>query len=165
MIEKASTTQVRQAQLLVVLVATFTVAGAIIYGVSAEAFQRMWQNLLERPGGPMTFRFILQPIMVTIAAIHDGIKDAKSGRSPYFWTLLTKPSERSGRLREGLIATARVMLLGLAMDVIYQLMVLKTFYPGEAVIIAILLAFVPYLLIRGPASRIMHWWRGDAATG
>ena len=28
------------------------------------------------------------------------------------------------------------------------------FYPGEALIVALLLAFVPYLLIRGPAARI-----------
>jgi hypothetical protein len=32
--------------------------------------------------------------------------------------------------------------------------VLKTFYPGEAVIIAILLTFVPYLLLRGPIARV-----------
>jgi hypothetical protein len=29
------------------------------------------------------------------------------------------------------------------------------------VIIAILFAFVPYLLLRGPAARVAGWWRGD----
>ena len=37
----------------------------------------------------MTFRFILQPIMATIAALYDGIKDARTGRSPYLWTILS----------------------------------------------------------------------------
>jgi hypothetical protein len=32
------------------------------------------------------------------------------------------------------------------------------FYPGEALIVALLLAFVPYLLIRGPAERIARRW-------
>jgi hypothetical protein len=32
--------------------------------------------------------------------------------------------------------------------------VFKTFYPGEALFTALLLAFVPYLLLRGPISRI-----------
>ena len=41
------------------------------------------------------------------------------------------------------------------MDVIYQLIVLKIFYPGEAVIVAIGLAFFPYLLLRGPIERII----------
>jgi hypothetical protein len=65
-------------------------------------------------------------------------------------------------LREGIIATSRIILLGLAMDAIYQAIVLKTFYPGETVIIAILLAFVPYALLRGPAARLARWWRRDA---
>jgi hypothetical protein len=36
--------------------------------------------------------------------------------------------------------------------------VLKTFYPGEAVIVAVALAFFPYLLLRGPIDRIARWW-------
>jgi hypothetical protein len=40
------------------------------------------------------------------------------------------------------------------MDGIYQVVVLKTFYPGEAVLVAILLAFVPYLFLRGTIARI-----------
>ncbi len=109
----------------------------------------------------MTFRFILQPIMAAFAALHDGMKDATSGRSPYLWTILVDSKERGGRLREGLIATARVILLGLCMDVIYQLVVLKTFYPGEAVIVALVLAFVPYLIPARPgrAHRALAAWQ------
>ena len=105
----------------------------------------------------MAFRFILQPVMAAIVALRDGVEDAKAGRTAYFWTQLTNPVERGGRLREGLIATARIILLGLGMDVIYQLIVLKTFYPGEAVIVAVALAFFPYLLLRGPIARIARW--------
>jgi len=139
-------------------------AGALWHGVTLEALHRFWHDLVERPGGPMTFRFILQPVMVSIAAIHDGMKDARTGRSPYFWTILSKPQERVERLREGLNATARIILLGLVMDVIYQIIVLKTFYPVEALIVALLFAFVPYLLIRGPAARVARRWRGGAST-
>ena len=74
--------------------------------------------------------------------------------------MLTNPATVGGRLHEGLIATARILLLGLVMDVIYQAIVFDTFHPGEAAIISILLAFVPYLLLRGPATRIAGWWRG-----
>ena len=96
----------------------------------------------------MRFRFFLQPLMAAIAAIHDGRGDARAGRSPYFMTVLRNPQERVGRLREGLNATARIILLGMAMDVIYQLIVFKTFYPDQALVVALLLAFVPYLIIR-----------------
>ena len=110
----------------------------------------------------MTFRFILQPIMAAIAALYDGVKDARTGRSPYLWTIFSNPEKRVGRLREGLISTARIILLGLCMDLIYQFIVFKTFHPAEAVITALALAFVPYLLLRGPCARIARWWRGDA---
>ena len=48
-----------------------------------------------------------------------------------------------------MIATARIILLGLVMDTIYQFIEFKTFHPAEAVIIALLLAFVPYVALRG----------------
>ena len=100
--------------------------------------------------------------MAAIAAIHDGLKDARAGRAPYFGPSHDNSRERVERLREALTATARIILLGMAMDVIYQLLVFKTFYPAQALVVALLLAFVPYLLIRGPAMRIVRWWRGAA---
>jgi hypothetical protein len=161
MTQAASKNQVLLARLAVVLMVAFVGIGVAWHGVSAEALRRVWQNLLERPFGPMTFRFFLQPIMVSIAAWRDGARDARTGRSPYLWTMLTNPAKLGGRLEEGLIATARVILLGLVMDVIYQAIVFETFHPGESAIIAILLAFVPYLLLRGPAARVAGWWHGD----
>jgi hypothetical protein len=142
----------------------FVLVGFALYGFSAEVRDRIWQNMLDRPAGPMTFRFILQPVMATVAAMYDGIKDAKTGRSYYLWTILADPAKRMGRLREGLISTARVLLLGLCMDLIYQYIAFDIFHPAEAVIIAVLLAFVPYLLLRGPIARIARWWRGDASA-
>ena len=154
MVETPSKTQILLARLTIILLIAFTAFGIIWYGFSEEVRHRVWQQLIERPTGPMAFRFILQPIMATIAALRDGVNDAKSGRSPYFWALLTNPFESGHSLYEGLLSTARVILLGLCMDAAYQWIVLKTFYPAEAVIVAIALAFFPYLLLRGPIARI-----------
>jgi len=68
-------------------------------------------------------------------------------------------------LWEGVSATARIMLLGLAMDAIYQFMVLGKLYAGEAIAVALGLAFVPYLLIRGPAARLARRWQDRASVG
>jgi hypothetical protein len=159
-----SKTQILLARLVIVLLIAFTAAGVLWYGLSDEVRHRVWEQLIERPGGPMTFRFILQPCMAAIAALRDGVRDARSRRSPYYRALLTNPFEDRQRLYEGLISTARVILLGLCMDAIYQWIVLKTFYPVEAVIVAIGLAFFPYLLLRGPIARIARW-RLDATAG
>jgi hypothetical protein len=120
---------------------------------------RLWHDLLARPSGPFAFRFLLQPTMAAIAAIRAGIIDARTGRSPYFFALWTEPGERAARVSEGLSATTRIFLLGLVMDAIYQFVVLKKFYPGEALIISLVLAVVPYFLIRGPAARVVRWWQ------
>lgn len=151
------------ARTFLVVAVALILLGMFWYGVSTESNQRLWQNIFGRTDGPMTFRFVLQPLMAAIAALIDGVTDARTGRSPYFWTILTDPDKRGERLHEGLIATARILLLGIGMDLIYQYRVFDTFYPVEALIIALLLAFIPYLLLRGPVARIARWWMARKA--
>jgi hypothetical protein len=150
------------AQVVVTLAILLMIAGVVWRGVTIENIDRIWNSLLARPSGPMAFRFILQPSMAAVVAIRDGLNDVKGDRSPFLWTILSNPEKRGGRLREGLNATARIILLGLAMDAVYQIIVFKAFYPYEALIIALLLAFIPYLLIRGVTSRISRWYRAYA---
>jgi len=88
------------------------------------------------------------------------------GRPAYLWTIFTNPAEQGYLLNEGWNAMLRVFILGLVMDAIYQFIVLRCFYPGEALITAFVLAFVPYLLIRGPVNRIARGWnRQTPASG
>lgn len=148
----------------VALVVSCAILGPLWYGASEEVRHRFWSDLIERPGGPMAFRFVLQPVMAAIAAVIDGLKDARLGRSPYFWTIIRDSQKRLRRLREGLISTARIILLGIGMDAIYQYKVLHAFYPGEAAIIALTLAVIPYFIIRGPVSRIARRWRSHPAS-
>ena len=128
-----------------------------------DLLARVWMNVVGRVGGPMTFRIILQPTMATLLALRAGLKDAREGRPPYFWALLTDAANRADLLREGWRAIARVFLLAVIMDVIYQWIVARWVYPVEVVIVAILLAVVPYLLIRGPVNRIARRWRRSSA--
>jgi hypothetical protein len=142
------------AKLVIGLAIVLLVLGLLWRGATLETFERFWHDLIQRPNGPMRFRFVMQPLMAAIAAIHDGRSDARFGRTPYLMTVLSNPRERVGRLRDGLNATGRIILLGLTMDVIYQALVLRTFYPDEALVIALLLAFVPYVIIRGLVVRV-----------
>ena len=82
MVEMPSKSQILLARLVIVLIIAFAAFGALWYGFSEEVRHRVWQQLIERPTGPMAFRFILQPVMAAIAALRDGINDAKSRRSP-----------------------------------------------------------------------------------
>jgi len=151
----------------VALLLGLVILGVVWYGVSFESLNRLWDDIWDRPGGPMTFRFILQPAMAIIAALRDGVHDARLGRRPYFWALIhgvRDPQGRVGRLWEGIISTARVIILGVVMDTLYQWVVFKTFYPVQAAVIAILLAFIPYLLLRGPFERLGRHWVARPAS-
>jgi len=102
--------------------------------------------------------------MVTILAIIDGVKDVRAGRPLYTWTLFADPEQRASYLREGLKRVTRVIIFALVMDAIYQFIVLRWFYPGEALVTAFLVAVLPYLLIRGPAARLARRLNQDRAS-
>jgi len=152
------------ARVVVGLMAAFSLGGILWYGLAPETLARVWQNLADRPDGPMLFRYFLQPTMATIMAVLGGMKDARLGRAPFLQTVLTRPAERAGRLNEAMVDTSRIMLLGLIMDSVYQYIEFDAFHPGEAVIITLLLAFLPYLLLRGPIARVARRWVGPGAA-
>jgi hypothetical protein len=111
-------------------------------------------QLIGRIDGPMKFRLILQPAVAIFFAVRDGLNDARRGSVPYFWAIFTEPSRRKGLILEGWKALAKVFVFATVMDLIYQYLVLGWVYPVAALSIAFILAFVPYLLIRGPVNRI-----------
>ncbi|MBR0650724.1 hypothetical protein GXW78_13690 [Roseomonas terrae] len=146
------------AKLVLVLAAALIVLGIVWHGVTVATFQRIWHDMVERPDGPVSFRFILQPAMAALAGFRQGLQDARSGHTPYFASMLRERQNRVAHLRDGVNATARIVLLGIVMDMIYQALVLKTFYPNEALIIALMLAVVPYVVVRGLTGRIARHW-------
>jgi hypothetical protein len=123
-----------------------------------STWQRFVDDMIGRISGPMQFRLYLQPGMALIQGIRDGLKDAHTDQPAYFWSIFTTPGRRGELLKNGLKSVARVMILAIAMDAVYQYIELRWFYPGEAVMVAIILGFIPYLLIRGPVNRISKWW-------
>ena len=102
----------------------------------------------------MKLRLILQPLMACILAVRAGMRDAREGRPPFFWALAFNPEHRRFLLREGWKDIAKIFIASVILDVVYQLIALRTVYPGEAVIVGILLAMVPYLLVRPVVTRV-----------
>lgn len=119
-----------------------------------DILTRVFENLMGRVSGPMKFRLVLQPLMAVIFAIRDGRKDAREGRPPYFWAIFTNPEHRRELLRDGWKAVGKVFVIAVIIDAVYQYIELRWFYPGEALLVAAILAFVPYLIIRGPVNRL-----------
>ena len=119
---------------------------------------RFINDLIDRLTGPLHFRFLLQPVMATFFGIRDGLRDAREGKPAYFWEMYTTPARRKELLRGGLKSVLKILILAVILDAIYQIIALHWFYIGEDLVVAMGLAFVPYLLIRGPTNRIARWW-------
>ena len=113
------------------------------------------EDLLGRLHGPMNVRIYIQPAIAAILAILAGLRDAREGKPAFFWALFSSnPHDRRGLLREAWKDIAKVFAVAIALDVVYQFMVLRMFYPIEAMVVAILLAVVPYLLLRAAVGRL-----------
>jgi hypothetical protein len=119
-----------------------------------EVFARIWENLVGRVGGPLTFRLLIQPFVAAVLAVRAGLADAAAGRPAYFWTVLTSPADRRQLLREGWKDVAKIFVAATIIDTVYEVIVFRWIYIDEALLVAFLLACVPYLLIRGPVNRI-----------
>jgi len=119
-----------------------------------DIFARIWENLYARLTGPMNLRFIIQPTVATILAIRAGLRDAHQNRPAFLWAVLWNPARRRELLRQGWKDVGKVFLLATILDVVYQLIVHKGVYILELLITAVTLAIVPYVLLRGPISRV-----------
>ncbi len=120
-----------------------------------DIWMRFVENLADRVTGPMKFRLVLQPVMATIFAILAGLKDAKTGKPPYLWGLWNHPDQRQEMLRNGWKSVGKVFMLAVVLDIVYQIIVQRFVYPGEVIVVAFVLAILPYLLIRGLTTRLV----------
>ncbi len=119
-----------------------------------QIFARVGQNLYARLTGPMNLRLIIQPTVATILAIRAGLRDARQDRPAFFWAVLQNPAHRRELLRQGWKDVGKVFILATILDLVYQLIVHRRVYIPELLITAVALAIVPYVLLRGPISRI-----------
>jgi len=122
----------------------------------SEIFARVWQNLYARLTGPMNLRFYIQPTVATLLAIRAGLRDAHHNRPPFLWAVLWSAAHRHELLRQGWKDVGKTFITATVIDVIYQLIVHHGVHPLELLIAAVALAIIPYVLLRGPISRIAN---------
>lgn len=129
-----------------------------------ELLVRTWQHLLGRIGGPLSFRLAIQPAVAAFLAIRAGWRDAREGQPPYLWVILSDTNKRYGLLLNGWKDIGKVFIFAAVLDVAYQLIVHRWFYPIQTLIVSTLLAIIPYLLVRGPVNRIARRYRQMSKT-
>ena len=124
------------------------------------------EQLLGRLSGPLNFRLVVMPTVVTLLALRADLKDAKEGRPAFLGAFITDPVERRRLFRIGVKDAGRVFLMAIVLDTTYQSWVFRWVYPGQVLIVAVVCAIVPYVLVRGPITRLARLlhrrWTGRA---
>ena len=130
-----------------------------------ERLRHLLPDLMGRLNGPFTFRLVLQPLSAALIALRSGLRDARSGRPAYGWAVISNPAERRELLKEGWRELSRVFIIAVIVDLIYELVVFGEIYPGQSLIVATVLALLPYPLLRGVVNRIIRRRRQAPSGG
>lgn len=118
--------------------------------------QGFLEGLAARLQGPMHFRLFLQPLIAITFAIRDGRKDAREGRAPFFWTMFTDRQGRREMLRTGCRSVGKVFVVAIVLDLVFQYIAFAQFRPVGALMAGVVLALLPYIVLRGPAHRLFR---------
>lgn len=114
-----------------------------------------WQGLVSDLTGKGQFRLILQPTMAVILGIRLGVADAKEGKAPFLFRLLTT-HERWKLFKRSLWDVVLPLTLALVMDGILQHMTLGRVRPLAMVVVGALLVWLPFSIARALTNRV---WR------
>lgn len=120
-----------------------------------DLFQQLWSNLLGRVSGPMKFRLVIQPLVAIFFAVRAGIRDARVGRPAFLWTAITDKSRRRDMLHTAWNDIGKVFIFACILDAIYQIIELDRVSIVGTLFVAAVLALLPYIIIRGPVSRLV----------
>lgn len=125
----------------------------------------LWEGIAETLTGRGQFRLILQPLMSIIIGIRIGIADAKSREVPFVKRLV---SVSRGERRALAKATFRQILIpfciAIVLDGVLQYLALGYVRPLAAVIVGLLLIFVPFAISRSWTNRFYRHRHPARAT-
>ena len=123
------------------------------------AVERACQELLGRASGPFHLRLILQPTMATLLAIRAGLRDAKQGAPPFLFTFFTDHAERKRLIQSAWKDIGKLFVIAIVLDVIYQFVELHAFRWLQTIIVVLVLAILPYTIVRSIANRLGQNWK------
>jgi hypothetical protein len=121
-----------------------------------EFLKQSLEHLLGRLSGPMWIRFVLQPLVSVVLGLRAGARDARLNRAPFGSAVWSGHVPRGILWRQVWRGIARLFTFAAIIDVIYQVFFLHEFHPLQALLVATALAILPYLLVRGPANRLIR---------
>ena len=99
-------------------------------------------------------------MIASALGVISGVRDAKRGWSPYFRTIAKDPIRRPEMIADGWQSVGKVFVLAMGLDVIYQFIVQQWVYPFGVLLTGLVLAIIPYVIVRGIVGRTVSLFKG-----
>lgn len=113
------------------------------------------EGFIARLAGPMSLRFIFQPLLGLLLGIRDGIRDANAGEPPFILDLISNREKRKAKLSSLLTSLFKTILIAVVLDLIAQYFLFGQVRITSAVMIAIIILIVPYSMARAVTNRMV----------
>jgi len=126
-----------------------------------------WEGMIrELTSGQGQFRLLLLPAVALVVGVRAGIADAREGYAPFGRRLWDANEPRAQLMKDAVKRALNPLALAVILDVILQRLTLGYVRPLAAVIVAAVLAWIPFVIVRGIMNRLWrrsHFGRRRAA--
>jgi hypothetical protein len=126
-----------------------------------------WEGMIrELTSGQGQFRLLLLPAVALVVGVRAGIADAREGYAPFGRRLREANEPRTQLMKDAVKRALNPLALAVILDVILQRLTLGYVRPLAAVIVAAVLAWIPFVIVRGIMNRLWrrsHFGRRRAA--
>ena len=113
------------------------------------------EGIIARVAGPMSLRFVFQPLAGLFLGVRDGMMDAKAGEPPFIFDLIVNRANRKAKLASLFKSLSKTVIIALVLDMIVQYLIFDQVRVTSAIIVAVMILIVPYSLARAITNKIV----------
>jgi hypothetical protein len=124
-------------------------------GNTSSLLNTVTERVIARVVGPMSLRFVFQPLVALLLGIRDGVMDAKAGEPPFIIDLIVNRENRKAKLAGVLKSLSKTIIIATVFDMIAQYLIFDQVRVIPAIMVGVFLLSVPYSLARGITNRIV----------
>jgi hypothetical protein len=113
------------------------------------------EGITARVAGPMSLRFVFQPLVGLMLGVRDGLRDAKAGEPPFIFDLIINRENRRTKLASLFTSLSKTIIIAIVLDLISQYLIFGQVRISGAIVVAVIILIVPYSLARAITNKVV----------
>lgn len=112
-----------------------------------------WEGIVDVASSRGQLRLVLQPLVALLVGVRLGVADAKLGDTPFLLRLATRRADRRALLAAAAKELVLPFSIAIVLDGVLQFLTLGRVRPLAAIVMGILLIWIPFSLSRSLTTR------------